>query len=278
MIDGAELVRLYVTDRHSAGDEHPPKTMMDYFHNVADEVRKVSPLAYVVVSQVDEWATMTVRVRVKPRQPQPALAKDLGKEIIAKLPESIRLDNRVTYVGLDHSIHHLGCVAVKTTKEGRYDFHWLRLYWDLEGNLVDGWRLKVQWGEHTIERPAKFKKLTAGIILQQLAILIGQLIDPLDGGDWRFWLRNEQGSYKLDRRGDKLDHDRHQVFNQARRNGANYGPKLVQAREPYDTAVFSNLMTNETFVRKNGDDWPRQVDPLRLDEKLVKTLQLTHGK
>ena len=182
--DDKRHIELSTSYRDGAGDDEPSDAIRRQVAAHVQALRALSPLLYVSTEEIDEWVHLTVRVKEKPRKEKPELMKDLAKVVLDRLPESVSKHPKSRFIGQEYSRHYCGTIAVLTEVTYTYGKRSVRLGWQLDGDTTNGWTLRVEWGAHKIVRPAKFKKLTPAIVLEQFDKLLSELSDPLDAMGW----------------------------------------------------------------------------------------------
>lgn len=181
-----QQISISVSERDGAGYESPSMQLLERMRTHTLALRELSPLIYTSVESVDEWRTVTARIRVKRRQPRPTEVKNLLDLVKDRMPESITQHKCVRRLSRHHTNDLDGVVVISTTVLDRYQAQRdVYFGWRTEGSEAKGWTLLVRLGQREIRRKATYKKLTATIVLQLLDKLLRKLSDPLDVMGWR---------------------------------------------------------------------------------------------
>lgn len=254
--DNRGAIRIYTSDRDSAGDDEPPLWLKKKFQAHMAAVRELSPHVFASLEVIDEWIGMTVYIRKEKRQAKPESAFRLEGAVVAAMPGAIVDHPRVRHCQNDHSRNFDGTVVACTDLQSPIGKRRAILGWSLIGTTLEGWRLKVEWGVHTLERPAKFKKLGASMIVRALNQILEQLSDPLDIFGWEItakkdgdWIRNMGGRNK----------ETFYTFSVTEK-GAD------KLRCPYngDELFFENRYSGEILTAKVGETLPEVVKPVTI--------------
>jgi len=259
-----DMAHYYVSDRESAGDDAPSVELVKQFQEYRKDLRDISPLVYVSLGSTDEWVTMTINVRRKPRKEKPLIQPSIVKLTIARLEDMFAEEERVSFISQGSSYgRYDGMVSIKTTAHGLYDNYVLDLTWTIQGDTYNGWNLVITWGNHKWTTQAKFKSLTAAMLFTRAKKLIKQLRDPLDGGEWRNHIKTENGSYKMNRRGEDREWIDSWTLQNSPRNG---DPATVKLPQGYVMLERVNVVTGERVVVHQDDLWPTQTRAMDLDD------------
>jgi hypothetical protein len=253
-----QCIEIGTSYRESAGDDEPSEQLRKEVAAHVKALRELSPLVYVSTEEIDEWIHLTARVKDKPRKDKPELMKDLAKVVLDRLPESVSKHPKSRFIGQEYSRNYCGTIAVLTEVTYTYGKRSVRLGWQLDGDTTNGWKLRVEWGDHRIVRPAKFKKLTPATVLDQFDKLLARLEDPLGAMGWTInvlingdYIKNLSGRVRE-------SFDLYTVTDKAR-------TVVVSCRQGTHVE-FTNNYSGKTIKVAVGEPLPAEVLPVNIEE------------
>jgi hypothetical protein len=258
-IDSDDTIRLGTSDRRSAGDDEPPQDIIDSMRAHVRALRTLSPFIFAGTENVDEWAHLNITVRATKRKDRPE--GDVCKitdTLKKRFPESVSKHPKTRSIDISIPCGFDGRLTVDTLVEGRYGRQSIVFGWQMAGNSKDGWWLVVQWGDHKVSRPAKFKKLTANVVLKQLEMLLAQLADPLDAMGWTINVRTPGGFRMTGGGRHKENFGLWQVTDKDKNTLRTY---VADA-----TIVFINNFSGKEIRAGVGQPVPEEVKPITISE------------
>lgn len=253
-----QCIEIGLSYRDSAGDDEPTAAIRNEVAGHANALLALSSFVYVTTEAIDEWMHLMVRVKDKPRKDKPALTKDLTKAVFEALPVSVTKHPKARFISQHFARGKDGAIEVMTHVSYRHGRRSAWLYWVLEGDTTQGWSLRVEWGDHRIVRPAKFKKLTPATVLDQFDKLLARLEDPLDAMGWTInvlingdYIKNLSGRVRE-------SFDLYTVTDKAR-------TVVVSCRQGTHVE-FTNNYSGKTIKVAVGEPLPPEVLPVSIEE------------
>ena len=257
-VDASGVVHLGTSDRRSAGDDDPPPELVDSMRAHAKAIRALSPYAFAGIETIDEWVHLNVKVKNQIRKDKPETVDKLSELLKARFPDTISKHPQVLSIYHETPHGYGGRLQVKTSIEGRYDKRTITFGWALRGDTTAGWTLVVDWGVHSITRPATFKKLTPTIVLKQLYTLICALPAPLDALGWTINVRTPSGYVMTGNGKHAEDFGLWQVADNRTR-------LLKSSRsDATDVLFINNYERTTTLTVSIGLEVPKEVEPVKI--------------
>lgn len=252
-------IRLFITyrDDRDVLDEEPGPATIALRERITKDLRELSTLVYVASEYVDEWLHLHATIRRSPRKPKPDQVKNLLESVKAGVPDVISNHQRVRGSGVHYFRNEPSGIEFWTDVSSRIGDRRAALRWDLVGNSVDGWNLVLHWGVHRYERPARFKKLTAKIILAALGEILNRLTDPLDCFGYTIQARDADGTFAVDKLTAKRLRAEFSSWQVLDRDGV-----TLRMRGQINRYVFVNNLNGRVVEAAAGQPMPEEVKPI----------------
>ncbi len=166
---------LAFSNRNSAGDDEPPRWLVESMQEKSKKLRELFPNVFITSEIIDEWFHVTVEVKDRARIDRPDWDY---KKVLAFLEKTVAPEIQPHYQKVRAEVKQVisGYPRIVAFYGQKWD-EFSELSFELRGNTVEGWEVRGRFGIVSITHKVTTSRGLLQTVWKKLKAEIGDLSD-----------------------------------------------------------------------------------------------------